>query len=253
MELDTALAVARESDGDVPQMELVALAPSDLLAAQTNLVNWCDAKTRSLHTEIADLRENLRIAKESKWRTAGLQSALNRAKRRVMFYDKIKAAVAAGYLIVPNFPVDVFAVRVSRDAPKGLSRTSTWGRGLQASAEQLPVGDGRYVSNAVSETDRSYTEQTPDGKKKEITYITGDEYVEEIGFPVQAVRPVVMDATQRAMALRIFDQIGLVANGGREYVQQRGDPIVVGRLIDPRGNGRMVTFFVAWWLNTRDL
>jgi len=30
-------------------------------------------------------------------------------------------------------------------------------------------------------------------------------------------------------------------------------PLIVGRLLDPRGNGRMVTFFIAWWLNTADL
>jgi len=31
------------------------------------------------------------------------------------------------------------------------------------------------------------------------------------------------------------------------------DPIVVGRLLDPRGNRRCVSFFVAWWLDTATL
>ena len=72
-------------------------------------------------------------------------------------------------------------------------------------------------------------------------------------FPVVLVKPVVLDATRRAMALRIFDRIGVVT--GRKQ-----DPIVVGEIIDPRTNlrwshrsQRRVTFFIAWWLNPDDL
>lgn len=127
MEVDTALALAHEADID-GNIELVALAPSDLLAAQTNLVNWCDEKVKSIHREAADLRENLQIAKDNKWRTNGLSAALARAEKRVPFYEKIKAAVGAGYLIVPNFPVDIFAMRVSKAAPKSQSaEPGSWG------------------------------------------------------------------------------------------------------------------------------
>lgn len=52
----------------------------------------------------------------------------------------------------------------------------------------------------------------------------------------------------RAMALNVFDQLGVVRNSVRS-----GDPIVVGQILDPRGGGRMATFFVAWWLDTADL
>jgi hypothetical protein len=49
------------------------------------------------------------------------------------------------------------------------------------------------------------------------------------------------------MALRVFDEMGTVTN------QSGRDPIVVGRLLDPRGNRRCTTFFVAWWLDTATL
>lgn len=249
MQLETALAVANEPPVE-QNLELVALAPSDLLAAQTNLINWCDGKVAAIRQELADFRENLRIAKENKWRTGTLTTAVNRTEKRITFYEKIKAAVAAGYLIVPNFPVDVFAVRVKREKPRSASTTRTWNPRIDATAELLPAGEGRYVGDALKLDDQSYTEKV-DGKDKHVSYHVADDF-NEVGFPIQAVKPVVLDATQRAMALKIFDSFGLVRNSS-EFVNRRGDPIVVGRLIDPRGNGRMVTFFVAWWLNTRDL
>lgn len=255
MEVDTALALASEADSE-GNIELVALAPSDLLAAQTNLVMWCDQKVKDIRHEADDLRENLKIAKENKWRTNGLASALNRAEKRIPFYEKIKAAVGAGYLVVPNFPVDVFAMRVSKTAPKRESREpGPWSTPvIEVAPESLPVGEGRYVGPVATLTETSYEIKKKDGSSEVVRRFETDGFAEEIGFPVQAVKPVVLDATQRAMALRIFDSIGVVRNGGAGgFVQRRGDPIVVGRVLDPRGNGRMVTFFVAWWLNTADL
>jgi hypothetical protein len=254
MQIETALAVAHEAEAG-ENIELVALAPSDLLAAQTNLVNWCDGKVKAIRAEVKDLRENLRIAKESKWRTNGLASALSRAEKRIPFYEKIKMAVAAGYLIVPNFPVDVFAMRVSKAAPKSQSTEPGWGSAsIAVEAEHLPAGEGRYVGPEASLTETSYEKRLENGKTEVVRRFETDGFIEEIGFPVQAVRPIVLDATQRALALKIFDSVGVVRNGGAGgWVQRRGDPIVVGRVIDPRGNGRMVTFFVAWWLNTADL
>lgn len=254
MNLDTALAVAAEAE-DGADIELVALAPSDLLAAQTNLVMWCDGKVTAIRREADDLRENLKIAKENKWRTTGLQSALSRTEKRIPFYEKIKAAVAAGYLIVPNFPVDIFAMRVSKSAPKHEVREGGWrAPEIPVNPEMLPAGEGRYVGPVAALNNTSYKKKDEKGQTETIIRFETAGFVDEIGFPVQAVKPVVLDATSRALALKIFDSIGVVRNGGAGgWVQRRGDPIVVGRLHDPRGNGRMVTFFVAWWLNTSDL
>lgn len=49
------------------------------------------------------------------------------------------------------------------------------------------------------------------------------------------------------MALKVFDQIGRVqTSSGR-------DPVLIGQLLDPRGNGRRASFFIAWWVDTREL
>lgn len=245
MNMDTALAVAAEAEAGA-DIELVALAPSDLLAAQTNLVLWCDGKVTAIRRELKDLRENLKIAKDNKWRTSGLASAAMRSEKRIGFYEKIKLAVAAGYLIVPNFPVDIFAVRTTRAKPAHTTSEYASSSAFNAKPQSLPAGEGRYVDDRCFTKDESYDKTLPDGKMKHVARHVIDSF-DDVDFPVQAVKPVVLDATQRAMALKIFDQMGMVQNRSGK------DPIVVGQLIDPRGNGRMVTFFVAWWLNTSDL
>lgn len=246
MDMDTALAVAEAEQSGPDDLELVALSPGDLLAAQVSLVTWCDGKVTSIHAELTDLRENLRIAKESKWRWQGYATSISRAEKRVLFYEKIKAAVGAGYLIVPNFPVDLLAVRVSRHKQRERISDYASSSDFDAKAELLPAGEGRYVDNRLFTTAEEYEGKTHDGKVVMRTRHRSSDY-DEVDFPVQAVKPVILDATQKAMSLKIFDEMGIVQNrSGR-------DPIIVGRLLDPRQTGRVVTFFVAWWLNTNTL
>jgi hypothetical protein len=54
------------------------------------------------------------------------------------------------------------------------------------------------------------------------------------------------------MALRVFDEIGQVRNDG-QTIRSKADPILVGRLRDPRKGHVGATFFLAWWVHTRDL
>ncbi|HYM25515.1 MAG TPA: hypothetical protein VEU08_19990 [Vicinamibacterales bacterium] len=225
-------------------LTLVALTPADMAPAQADLVAWCDRKIAAVKAERDDIETNLELATEHGWKHKSVAASLARAEKRILYYEKMKAAVAAGYLIVPNFPIDVFAVRVARPKQPEQVRDSTWG-GFPAKAELLPVGVGRYVDDMVFHRDESHVE-TVDGKERLVKrYVTTD--YDEVDFPVVAVKPAILKATQRAMALRIFDQIGTVQNRtGR-------DPIVVGRLLDPRGNGRCATFFIAWWLDTASL
>lgn len=243
MEEQTNIAVVEPTDAD-KNLTLVALTPADMAPAQAALAEWCDRKIASLELEFSDLQENHEVMNRAGLSQKGIVPALNRMGKLIAYYEKIKAAVAAGYLIVPNFPIDVFAVRVKRAKQPEGTYESKWG-GFVAHPELLPAGTGRYVDDKVEFRDESFTEQI-DGKEKHIRqFVTGD--YNDVAFPVIAVKPTVLTATTRAMALRIFDEIGTVENrSGR-------DPIVVGRLIDPRGNRRVTTFFIAWWLNTADL
>lgn len=225
-------------------LTLVALTPADMVPAQTDLVTWCDRKIAAVRAELADLETNLELATEHGWKHTSVAASINRTAKRILYYEKLKAAVEAGYVIVPNFPIDVFAVRVKRSKQAEKVSDSKWG-GFRATPQLLPAGEGRYVDESVMFRDESIVTMV-DGKEKLVKRYVTDDY-DEVDFPVRVVKPAVLQATQRAMALRIFDQMGTVQN------QVGRDPIVVGQLLDPRGNRRCVTFFVAWWLDTASL
>jgi len=226
-------------------LNLVALSPAEMPATQAALSEWCVGKVKAIEGELRDLREHFLIATSNGWKLAGLQASINRAEKRITYYGKVKDAVDAGYLIVPNFPVTVLTVRVARDRQPQEVTESHW-REFSATPQMLPSGEGRYVDDRVAKEDHSYTVQK-DGKTEKVYHYVSGAY-EEPDFPFRAVKPAVIAAADRAMALRIFDRIGMVHNAspGR-------DPIIVGQLLDPRGNGRVSTFFIAWWLNTADL
>ncbi len=233
-------------DETADNLTLVALSPADMLPTQAALVAWCGRKVEAVKRELADLETNLELATEHGWKHQSVAAALNRCAKRVDYYEKIAAAVAAGYVLVPNFPIDVFAVRVVRAKQREETTDSRWqAQNFTAAAQLLPAGVGRYVDDRLMHRDESYTE-TVEGKPKRIGHYVSDAY-DEIDFPVALVKPAILEAAQRAMALRVFDQMGTVQNGVGK------DPILVGRLLDPRGNRRCASFFVAWWLDTAAL
>jgi hypothetical protein len=94
-------------------------------------------------------------------------AAINRTTKRVLYYEKIKAAVEAGYLIVPNFPIDVFAVRVKRAKQREATATYEYRADYKtAKAELLPAGEGRYVDDTIYTVNESYDKKLPDGKNR---------------------------------------------------------------------------------------
>jgi hypothetical protein len=228
---------------EVEDQQLVALTPAEMPAAQHALTEWCAMKVQALRQELRDLEENQQIGVEAGMKTSRWNASIARTERRIVYYDKLKAAVEAGYLIVPNFPINIFAVRVKRARQPQKAHEHKWG-GFRAEAQLLPAGEGRYVDEQVKFLDMSH-KTMKDGKEVFVEQYLTDDY-DAVDFPVTLVKPSVVARTQVAMTARIFDQIGLVASAGT-------DPIVVGRLLDPRGGGRCTTFFIAWWLDTRTL
>jgi hypothetical protein len=233
----------------------VALTPAELPAAQHGLIEWCERKVKALEAEAKDLDEHRIIAKSNGWKLSTIERNLALARRRVLYYGKMKQALEAGYLLVPNMPVDVFAVRVSRETPRAqaVSENSWQPRAPQATAEALPAEEGRYVGGALALRRESWQRKDENGSAVDKYQWWADEFT-DVDFPVKAVKPVVLENTARALGLRLFDQIGIVRdNGVQRNWPRRGDPIVVGQLIDPRGQGRGTSFFVAWWLDTSTL
>lgn len=235
------------------ELEVSATTPLEMSQAQGALIEWCQRKIASMKGEAAELAENLAIAVRNKWKTDTLRRHAGLALKRVTFYEKIGAALEAGYCIVPNFPVDLFAIRTSRKNPRANWHFGTYEAGSSMflqKAEQLPIGDGEYKSPdplVITDVDT----ETKDGFTKK-NYVEHATDFCDVEFPIQMAKPKIMEATSRAMALKIFDQFGLFAQG-------TGDPIITGEIVDPRNTFksptyiRRVTFIVGWHLNVRDL
>lgn len=232
-------------------MTVVALKPEEMRPAQESLVVWVGEKLRSLDAEMREQEAMLAEAQTTTFtrQAAGWRAALGRTRRRIVFYDKIRAALEAGYIVVPNFPVDVFAVRTAAKSP-GFHPAQWPSHVPDVKAEKLPAGAGRYVSPRPVLARREYQTQDPTTKalvKKSEFYEKA--FIEEIEFPVALTQPMVLKATDDALKRLIFDDVGMVG-------QPRRDPIIVGRLLDPiakYGPVVRVTFFIAWWLDTRVL
>jgi len=62
-------------------------------------------------------------------------------------------------------------------------------------------------------------------------------------------KPQIMEATSRAMALKIFDRFGVFPP------TQDDDPVILGQIVHKAGQYRtkIVSFLIAWHLNTNVL
>lgn len=233
---------------------LVAFDPRALQASQATLGDWTRAKLAELDAETDDLQQQLHVAAETRFQTEPWRRQLAKARARRIFYEKVLAAVEAGYLVIPNLPMRAFAVRRREGALPPEERSTVW-RGRVTIPARLPAGEGEYVGG---EPDIS-SELVSTGKKDSMGKEIWEKEWFSIGyagtvFPVVAVHAEVLRATERALALRLFDAVGLVAPS--ETARPVGDPIVIGRIVDPRTkpwSPKGLTFFIAWWFDRRAL
>lgn len=246
-----------------PEVHIVAQNQPEMAAAAHRMADWFGQKVVELKAECREVKKALDHAKEHKWATGTLANQLRRAMGRRDFYVKAKAAVEAGYTIIPNIPVDLFALRVDRKTPQGGARTldteQDWERAVlpEQKSDLLELGEGHYESSeiTVSHTSRYLA----DGKTMRKT--TKPVAYRELVFPVIAARPQVMSATQEAMSLKIFDEIGIsparksTPTRPMPYVPQ-GDPMIVGRIRQRKEGyreGKTLSFLIAWHIDLRTL
>lgn len=241
-------------EGPLSSVHLVARNPNEMALAKTGLELWLRGKVQSCDVEHEELRTAASEAAEHGWKTDTLTRHEGLAKKRGDFYRKVLAAVGAGYTIVPNFPIDVFAVRVKRPRPPREISTSTRSQrnATQAANEikapGIPQDEGRYVGAMPMGTVGSYPTKDSSGKEIEKYFFETNDYT-EIEFPIEAARPEVMTATAEAMALRVFDEIGICPQS------RKGDPLIIGTVLSPKVgySQKRVSFLIAWHLDLRTL
>lgn len=215
----------------------------DMAKAQSGLSAWLTRKIKEVRKELYEVRQSLKVAKERKWSSAPFQRQMNRIQSMSKYYCKLLAAVDAGYVLVPEFPVDIFAVRLNRS-------NTGWGTGPLES-DKLEVADGRYVN---AEAKKRLVGIEPN------QFWRNDEF-QEVTFPLVAAKPHIMQATAEAMEKKIFDEVGIVT-GTSTYGPKRsatintyGDPLIIG-VIKANKRGyveKRCHFLIAWHVNVEDL
>lgn len=227
----------------VNNLELTATVPMEMVNAQQQLITWCDGKLKALRFESNELKGATEHAKQMKWKSATLQNQYNKSLRKISFYEKMKAALLEGFYIVPNFPIQMFAIKTKKKFVYGHS-WSYWGE-FEQNAQELAQGEGEY-KNPFPIVSR-VTSEHKDGKeirKAESEAVDWDEFE----FPLTMARPQIMEATSRAMALKIFDRIGIMP------AHKKDDPVIIGQIFNKNGwNEKIVSFMIAWHLNTNVL
>ena len=233
---------------------VIATSPKDMEAAQRSLILWAARKIQSLKGELDVATEQLKVFQQKKWNTHGWRAQLLKLGRRIDFYRKIKAALEAGYYIVPPFPVDVFAIRTDRRVPVRYDGSNPDNHDQLASI--LPMGEGRYVDpkpvrNSYTETESHVVNhQTGEKKNVPVLHYYASEY-SDVDFPFKLARAEIREATDAAMSLKVFDRMGVLPR------VRKPDPLVCGQILVPGktqyryAEPECVTFFVAWWLDTK--
>lgn len=228
--------------------------PYEIGRSQGALVAWCKERLEHERAELNEIEASKAAAESAGWAIDGWQRQANRQADRIVFYEKVLAALEAGYWLIPNFPARVYAVRTTREAP--IRREyENWRSEPERAAPDVhaAIGEGHYVSR---DTAWSSVER-PDGLDKEgkpkwkrMHY--ADDY-RTVDFPFKFARARVVEAASEAEVLGIFDELGVLPAPERQRRRAgaRGDPAVVG--IVRLSSTQHVTFLVTWFVDTRTL
>ena len=241
---------------------VIAKSPEEMATAQHALIGWCDSKISAMELELRDAEENVKLAQLRKWKIAPFRKNADLAQGRVAYYQRMKAALEAGYVIVPDMPAQTLVVRTGKREPRRQQTDSSYyGRTLpQAKSDGAPVGKGQYVSPEFKRYNWDTRSKDSAGRESIVHHSRVRGFDTEFAFPMLAVKPQVLDEVGVAMARKVFDEIGILpAGSGPSPAKLRSttaipDPIVVGRIVRYEGTKRIAcAFLITWWLDSRTL
>lgn len=252
MNTETAIVEAGQSavvplEGD--HLELSATTADEMEQCASAMIQWAKRKVVAVRGEAAELRAAFDEAVARKWKSSVLKKHADYATKRLTFYEKILAALEAGYHIVPNFPAETFAIRTKTKNPSTHVYAVHYEPRMTQEAQALPEGAGEWRNPEPTFYRSEYPKK--DGESQKYTY-HADSW-DELEFPAHMSRVRVMQATDRAMALKIFDEIKMLPSDRKRH----SDPVILATILGPRkhpGYARpTISFMVAWHIDTRTL
>ena len=246
--------VATAASPPVSDIEVTAENADEMAQCQSAMIRWCKAKVAEAGAQADELKSAYEYAVKQKWKNDVLKRHAELAAKRHDFYKRMLVALEHGYQIVPSFPITAFAIRTDQKKPLRMCTTG-WNRGHAQKSPGLPEGEGDYKNPFPIVHQREVVAATS-------TKGATDEYWaaawKDFEFPLSMSKPQIMKATTRAMALKIFDDLGILPgfapNEGTR--PPRGDPIIVARIKVPdwpAAREHHISFIIAWHLNTATL
>lgn len=235
--------------------QLVAIDRPQLETAHAKMIDWAKEMQSRVAVEKAGEEENLRIAEERKWATTHFKKRIAGLVRQGIFYEKIEAALRAGYVIVPNFEMTVFGIRTTADSPRSVVQENSWARNatsFEQQSQRLPAGEGEW-KNPLPTVHTEQQTTTNEKGVKSTTHLQWAEEFRDFDFPIALAKPVLMNRTAEAMALKVFDEVGVAVDTMSKWRgNRRGDPFILGRIRNPRQRAD-ITFFIGWYFDPTNL
>lgn len=267
---DENAIVKAEQVVEVPQTYFIATSGEEMVRAQSGLTAWVTQRLAQAKGDLSDARLAYNAAVERKWAAGALKRQMERARHLVTYYQKMVAALEAGYVLVPEFPIDVFAIRTSKERPREseqVAKGGNYGGSPEVHGEMLPIGEGDYksskaerlshFSHRANATDYQGKEIIENGKvKTEAMYKWTNDAFRDVTFPLVAAKLEVMSPTAAAMALKVFDEIGISVKGSANARTRTGDPLIIGAIHSAGAtvwSRRTCHFLIAWFVDTRAL
>lgn len=225
---------------------LVAQDTGQLQEAHAGMLAWVRNAQLAVERELGAEQANLAAAVDAGFKTSAFDARIKRLEKRKIFYGKIEAALLDGFVLVPNFPMNVFAVRTNAK-PRGRPRD---GMGAQLQQPQmLPIGEGENRNPNPLLEYRTETRHRNYGEKEAYEQVVSwpTDWQEEIDFPLTIARPELMQRTATTLARKLFDEIGVAVDAN--WSTRGVDPILLGRIRNPREGRPAVTFFLGWYFD----
>lgn len=233
-----------------PDSFLYASNQAEMSKAQSQLVAWAEKKMVGLRKELKDAEDNLAHAKKMKWRKQTFEAIVAKLEKKVTFYEKVEAALKAGYTIIPDMDVQLFAVRTTRKSAKRNQVKGQWNRPIDQESNHPPLGEGRYVTPQGEQVWANRIVKHELGKEPVYEKFTWTEGHDDLlDFPFKMARPQILEAASEAMALKVFDEVGALPR-----FRKQPDPVLVGRITHKDGhNEKRFNFLIVWYIDTKEL
>jgi hypothetical protein len=114
----TTVAVLDPANAEEENLPLVVLTPGDMPEQQRKLTAWCAGKIERVERELATFVALEDEAVTGGFKSASYRAAINRTKKRIVYYQKIKAAFQRRWVR----PAIIYSTpEIVADTPEGQS------------------------------------------------------------------------------------------------------------------------------------